>query len=115
MAFGELRKNKNFVTGFLIGIVLTLGRAWVSMLELVLRPIFELWSRIWSPGLVLEIIPLYISGLIIFVIIWWLFLRGQNGSSLAVSIKLFSFGFLSSFILFLLLAIIAISQFEFAQ
>ena len=113
MAIRELIKNKNFIVGFIIGFTLTLGRVYISVLEKLLRPIFGFWNSIWPSGVILEVVPLYISGLVIFLVIWLLFLRNNN--SLVKSIKLFSLGFISSFLIFLLLTVIAISQFKFAQ
>ena len=69
MAFRELVKNGSFLTGFIIGFIFTLGRAWISFIERMLRPLFDFWDKFWSSGLVLEIVPLYISGLIVFLFV----------------------------------------------
>lgn len=115
MAIGALIKNKNFIAGFSIGFIFTLGRAWVPIIEQILRPLFDFWNLIWPEGLVLEIIPFYISGFVIFLVVRYIFFRGQESDSLAVAFKFFSLGFLASFALFIALALIAISQFRFTQ
>lgn len=115
MATGALIKNKNFIVGFSIGVIFTLGRAWVSIIEQILRPLFDFWNLIWPDGLVLEIIPFYISGFIIFLVIRYIFFRGQESDSFAAAFKFFSLGFLVSFALFIVLTLIAISQFRFTQ
>ena len=116
MAFGALVKSKDFIFGLTVGLILTFGRVWVPIIEKSLRPLFEFWSNIWPTGLILEIVPLYISGLVIFLLIWWLFFkkRSLGSNSLIVSFKLFSLGFIFSFILFLVFALISVSQFKFA-
>jgi hypothetical protein len=105
-------KNQNFFSGFIIGFLLTFGRVWFAILELIFRPIFDFWS-FWPIGVIYEIIPIFISGLVMFLILRLLFLK-KDGSLLG-SIKFFSFGFFSSYALFLLLTILAISQFKFTQ
>lgn len=111
MAIRQL-KDKNFITGLIIGFLLTLGRVWFSFLELIMRPIFNFWS-FWPSGVIIEFIPVFISGLIFFLILWSLFLK--KGNSLVASVKSFFFGFLISYILFILLTLFAISQFKFTQ
>ena len=112
MAIRELIKNINFIAGFLFGFLLTFGRIWFSTLEVTLRPMFDFWS-FWPSGVIIEIIPAFISSLFFFLILWSLFLKKSN--SLKVSIKNFSFGFLSSYVMFLILTMVAISQFKFTQ
>jgi hypothetical protein len=108
-------KNINFILGFVIGIILTFGRAYFPMVEKVLSPIFVFWTHVWPIGLILEVFPLYITAFIIFLIIWAVFLKNKESNGLAHSIKLFSLGFVCSFILFLVVTFLAISQFKFAQ
>ncbi len=108
-------KNINFILGFVIGIILTFGRAYFSIVEMVLSPIFIFWSHIWPIGLLLEAFPLYITALIIFLITWAVFLKNREENLLMHSVRLFSIGFICSFVLFLLVTFITISQFKFTQ
>ena len=114
MDFKSLVKNKNFATGFIIGLLLTFGRAYFPFLEQVLRPIFYFWSSVWPTGIFLEIVPVYISGAVIFIIVWSVFLK-KYGRSFGYSLMSFSLGFLLSFVIFLMLVLLAISQFKFTQ
>ncbi len=108
-------KDINFILGFIIGIVFTFGRAYFSIIEKVLSPIFIFWIHIWPAGLILEVFPVYISALGVFFIIWIVFLKNKEGNILWHSVRLFSLGFICSFALFLLVTFLAISQFKFAQ
>jgi|GEM_PF-5019913 len=114
MDFKSLIKNKDFATGFIIGLLLTFGRAYSPFLEKVLRPVFDFWISVLPTGILLEIVPLYISGVVIFMVVWFVFLK-KYGQSFRNSLLSFSFGFLLSFVVFLILVLVAISQFKFTQ
>ena len=110
MAFRDTIKNKSFRSGFVVGLALTLGSSYISSLGNLVEFIFDRinivpaqWG-IWS-----SLINVYLSSSLIYLVIYYLITRRLL---LRDFIK-FSLGLLLSFILFLLLALIAISQFQF--
>jgi len=110
MAFRESIKNINSISGFAIGFLLTFGRAYFPIIEKLFRPVFNLWISVWPMGILLEITPLYITGLIIFLVLRFLAFKHEN--PLGRALMLFSFGFILSFALFLVLTLVAVSQFQ---
>ncbi len=114
MAFGELIKNKNFIVGLVAGLILTFGSSYIPVIGDLTEFIFDSINNI-SPlsalGVFGNIIHSYLLTLFIYLILTFLI----NKKLLFSNLFIFSFGFLASFILFLLLALLAISQFRFTQ
>lgn len=110
MAFRESIKNKNFILGLVIGFILTLGRGYVPVIDDILGPLVRFWSNFFPDNLLLGFFHLYISGIIIFIIYWVIFSR----NNIFAALKLASFGIIFSYLMYVLLVIVAISQFNFS-
>ena len=114
MAFRVLIKNKNFITGFSVGIILTFGSSYVAVVGNLVEFIFDNIATI-SPisrwGFFGDIIHAYLLTLFVYLI----FSRLVNKKLIFNNFLKFSLGFASGYLLYLLIAVVAISQFRFTQ
>lgn len=110
MAFRELIKNKSLRAGFLTGLALTFGSTYLSPLANLVEFIFDKINVIDSKwGIWSSLANSYLLSSFSYLVIYYV---TTHRLSLRDFMK-FSLGLLLSFILFLILAVIAISQFQF--
>lgn len=114
MAFRKLIKSKSFLFGFVIGGILTFGSASVSVLGGLVEFVFDYINSI-SPLSELKVwgsvIHSYLLSLAIFLIVYYLTRKRLSVGGF----KRFSWGFLSVYLIYFILALVAISQFKFTQ
>ena len=112
MAIKSLVKDKNFLLGFVVAALIFFG-ALIPVIGDILGNVFEAIGRV-SPlgglGFIGNIIHAYVLSILSF----WLVFRVSN-KAVARSLAIFSIGFFIASLLYVVLALVAISRFNFTQ
>jgi len=108
-------KNINFVLGFVVGFILTFGSSYIAPIGNLVELIFDGIAAV-SPlselGIIGSIVHAYILTLFVYLLICYVIKK--DISTIDVVLR-FSLGFISAYLLFFLVGMLAISQFEFTQ